>query len=130
MKQIGDKRFGAIGEKAAADYLQKNGYKILKKNYSVSVGEIDLIASRGEVIAFVEVKTRSAAPMVRGFYAVDTRKREHILRVASIYLSQHKTRLQPRFDIVEVEIDRRTMTVGQICHFEGAYTQTGDYGRF
>ncbi|MBQ5420399.1 MAG: YraN family protein, partial [Selenomonas sp.] len=49
---------GSQGEQAAADFLQQQGYKICARNFRVPVGEIDIIARQGEVLAFVEVKTR------------------------------------------------------------------------
>ena len=58
---------GAAGEKAACNYLKKNKYKILDKNYRKPFGEIDLIARRGETVSFIEVKTRrSIWSAVRG----------------------------------------------------------------
>lgn len=130
MRELTSKQFGAIGEKAAVVYLRKNGYKILNKNYTTKIGEIDIIASKGDVLAFVEVKSRSASPLVRGAFAVDTRKREHIMRVASLYLMSRKTDLQPRFDIIEVEIVRSEGKVVAVNHFKGAYEQKTPYARY
>lgn len=52
-------RLGKSGEEAVAEYLKKNGYKILSKNYRCKLGEIDLIARDGKNLVFIEVKTRS-----------------------------------------------------------------------
>lgn len=52
-------QIGNIGEEAAADYLCKEGYVILERNYRRSIGEIDIIANNKETLVFVEVKTRS-----------------------------------------------------------------------
>ena len=51
---------GKKGEEFAADFLQKNGYEILQKNYTFQKAEIDIIAQKGNILAVIEVKTRSS----------------------------------------------------------------------
>lgn len=125
-----NQRFGALGEKLAARYLKEQGYKILKKNYKNKLGEIDIIAVDKSEIVFVEVKTRSASPYLSGQYAVDKRKQFHIMRTASYYLSVTKCDLQPRFDIIEVEVERTTGQMTKINHIKNAFSQTENYARF
>lgn len=129
-KQLSNKEFGALGEKHAAEYLKHKGYKILEKNYKTAVGEIDIIAAKGRIIAFVEVKTRSADPFLSGMYAVDRRKQFHIIRTAAGYLEKKKTKLQPRFDVIEVEIDRASQKLLSVNHIKAAFSQTEPYARF
>ena len=132
MKSFSNQQFGALGEKLAVKHLKQHHYKILKKNYKNQLGEIDIIArdrDRGEIV-FIEVKTRSAAPFLGGRFAVDKRKQFHIMRTASVYLSVTKCPRQPRFDIIEVEIDRATGQMKSIEHYENAFCQTEDYARF
>lgn len=133
MKPTTNQSFGALGEKFAAEYLKEHHYKILKKNYKNKLGEIDLICvprdDRGEII-FVEVKTRSADPYLSGQYAVNKRKQFHILRTAAYYLESSRCQLQPRFDVIEVEIERFTGQLIHIEHYENAFSQTEDYARF
>jgi len=129
-KEFTNKEFGALGEKVAADYLKKNGYKILEKNYKTKLGEIDLIAGKGEIIAFVEVKTRSAKPYLSGMYAVDKRKQFHIMRTAAQYLAQKKCTLQPRCDVIEIELDRASGKLVSVNHIKAAFSQTESYARF
>ena len=134
MKALTDREFGALGEKLAAGHLKKKHYKILEKNYKISAGEIDIIACNKERLVFVEVKTRSADPYIRGMYAVDRRKQEHIFRTAAAYMRENKdkpqTKLQPRFDVIEIELDRETGKLVRLNHFENAFGQTGDYARY
>ena len=59
-KRIKIHEIGAAGESQAALFLQQKGFNILAKNYKTKLGEIDVIAQRGDVIAFVEVKTRTS----------------------------------------------------------------------
>ncbi len=125
-----NQRFGALGEKLAARYLKEQGYKILKKNYKNKLGEIDIIAVDTNEIVFVEVKTRSASPYLSGQYAVDKHKQFHIMRTASYYLSVTKCELQPRFDIIEVEVERVSGKMTKINHIKNAFSQTENYARF
>lgn len=127
---MNNQRFGAVGEKYAAEYLKKQRYKILKRNYRNKLGEIDIIARDGEEVVFVEVKTRSAAPYLSGQYAVDKRKQFRIMRAASHYLEGSRCTLQPRFDVIEVEIDRTTRRLKGVEHYKNAFSQTEDYARF
>ena len=125
-----NKEFGAIGEKCALRYLKKQGYKILDKNYKSKLGEIDIVARSGDTIVFAEVKTRPSHAVVAGMYAVDRRKQFHILRAAALYLQAHRIGLQPRFDVIEVELDRASGELLSVNHIEAAFAQTENYARF
>ena len=129
-KEYTNREFGALGEKLAVRYLKDKHYKILEKNYKCALGEVDIIARYGDFIVFAEVKTRSAEPFLSGVYAVDSRKREHIMRVASQYIREKKCALQPRFDIIAVEIDRSTGKPVKADHIENAFIQTGGYAKY
>lgn len=124
------RELGALGEKAAVKYLKKKKYKILEKNYKTKMGEIDIIARDGDFLVFIEVKSRSFDPLVSGSYAVDQKKRLHIFKTASFYIKQTKSALQPRFDILEIEIDRNNKKVISYNHYENAFIWEGDYARF
>lgn len=129
-KSYSHRQFGALGEKLAADYLKKSKYKILEKNYKTKLGEIDIIAQKDDTIVFVEVKSRSADPFLRGQYAVDKRKQFHIMRTAAYYLDEKKSSLQPRFDVIEVEVDRAAGKLVSVNHIKAAFSQTEPYARF
>lgn len=128
--EMTNKEFGALGERFAAEYLKKRGYKILEKNYKNMLGEIDIIARDGEEVVFIEVKTRSGSPYLSGMYSVDKRKQFHIMRTAALYMSAKKCKLQPRFDVVEVEAVRFEGVLKSINHIKAAFSQTGSYARF
>ena len=132
MKQLTNQQFGALGEKLAVKYLKECRYKILEKNYKTKLGEIDIIARDTEKkeIVFIEVKTRSSSPYLSGQFAVDRRKQFHIMRTASWYLEVKKCALQPRFDIIEVEVNRADGTLTNVNHIQNAFSQTEDYARF
>ena len=121
MNELTNRQRGALGEQYAVKYLKKQHYKILDKNYKCKLGEIDIIARDGGEIAFVEVKTRPDDPYVRGMYAVDRRKQEHIAETG--------TELQPRMDVIEVELGEDNRLVS-INHIKAAFIQSGDYARY
>lgn len=122
------KAVGGLGEKAAVVYLKKQKYKILDTNYSTKYGEIDIICCNKEHIVFVEVKTRKKDSLVKGVYAVDWCKQQHIIKNAYLYLETNKVNKQPRFDIIEVEYSCDDYSV--INHYIDAFTQGGEYAIF
>ena len=92
---------GARGEAAAAEFLQREqAFSIVARNLRE---EIDLVAREGEVLVFVEVKTRAAAALVSGFHSVNARKKGVLRRAATAYLRtlQHPP-VTFRLDVVEV----------------------------
>ena len=93
---------GAWGEEQAAAYLRRRGYRIEAARYRCRYGEIDLVASRGRFLAFVEVKLRKNAGHGLAREFVTPRKQQRLILAAQSYLQTHPTQLQPRFDVVEV----------------------------
>lgn len=94
---------GARGERLAARYLRRRGLAIVARNYRCRAGEIDLIALDGEVLVFVEVKTRSGERWGRPEEAVDRRKQRQMERVAEEFVRQHRLHDRAiRFDVVGI----------------------------
>lgn len=114
---------GAFGEKTAAFYLEKKGYTILRRNFRIKGGEIDIIAQKDGIIAFVEVKTRTPDFISSGAEAVTRRKKSLIIRTAQEYSFRNPHELQPRFDIVEIVADGRKI-VG-FNYIENAFDASG-----
>lgn len=103
------KILGRQGEDIAAGVLRKSGYKILARNFRVPVGELDLVAQDGEVIVFVEVKTRRGNRCGTPGQSVDWRKQQKLLRAAEWYLQQNRMDGEScRFDVMEVYIYSET----------------------
>jgi len=98
------REFGSVGEQLAADYLVKQGFSILERNYrSGRFGEVDIIAAEKEYICFVEVKTRTSDLFGTPAEAVGYAKRQKIRSLAWSYLKYRDMGEQNmRFDIVEV----------------------------
>lgn len=114
---------GKLGENAVTQYLEKNGYKIISRNYRIRGGEIDIIAEKNEFIAFVEVKTRKPDSLVSGFEAIDYRKQMLIIKAALNYLSKNPCSLQPRFDAAEViALDGKILDIN---YLKNAFDLTG-----
>ncbi|MDD6478199.1 MAG: YraN family protein [Oscillospiraceae bacterium] len=100
-------KLGALGEEMVAEYLRKNGYIVIKRNFKSRFGEIDIIAETKTEIIFVEVKTRTENSLVSGVEAVDFYKAERIRKTALGFLSRIKVDLAPRFDVAEVTVYNR-----------------------
>ncbi len=117
-----NKLTGAWGEALAAEYLRRKRYRIVAAGYRSRFGEIDLIAENRQYLVFVEVKLRSSAQFARAAEYVDRRKQDRLRVTASMYLSQNPTRLQPRFDVIEIYAPAGTQTARpEIHHMEDAF---------
>lgn len=113
---------GAWGEALAAEFLQKKHYSIVAAGYSCRFGEIDLIATDRKYLVFVEVKLRKSANFAKAMEYVDRRKQDKLRITASMYLSQNPTKLQPRFDVIEIYAPDATATLHpEIRHMEDAF---------
>lgn len=99
------KILGKKGEKQVAAYLKKHGFKLLKKNYCTPFGEADIVASDGDEIVFVEVKTRTSDAYGAPSEAVTRQKRERYYRIATFYGLQTGEEPNARFDVAEVFSD-------------------------
>lgn len=114
---------GALGERAAGNFLRGKGYRLVGANYNCRFGEIDLIAEKDGFLAFVEVKTRTEGTPYAPREAVGPVKQQRIIRAAMLYLSQHRQPLQPRFDVIEVILKKTDPhTTVHIEHIENAFT--------
>ena len=106
-KNFYKKLLGRIGENKAAEFLKKQGYKILETNYKNSLGEIDIIAKDGEYTVFAEVKTRTTESFGAPSEAVDFRKRRQYFKVAQFYAVKKGISGAPmRFDVIEIEKEK------------------------
>ena len=114
---------GKNGEKIAADYLLKKGYRIVSRNFRSKRGEIDLIATTGNYLVFVEVKEREANALVSPLEAVTSAKRARVIRAAQYYLMRYPSQLQPRFDVIAIE--HRLDGVYAVAHLENAFEGGG-----
>lgn len=112
-------QLGKAGEEAAANYLTSKGFVILERNWRYGRAELDIIALDVETMVFVEVKTRSDDVFERPENAVNTRKRNLLIKAAIGYLHKSRHEKAIRFDIVSVIL--RGGGMNQIDHFKDAF---------
>lgn len=113
---------GVWGEREAERFLVARGYRILGRRFRVTLrDEVDLVARDGEILVFVEVKTRKTEAYGRPLSAVDRKKRHVISRAAVRYLGRLRKPVNFRFDVVEV-IGSRDEGNPVIRHIQSAFT--------
>jgi putative endonuclease len=101
-------RYGRRGERMAARYLLRLGYRIAARNYRAAGGEIDLVAVDDGTVVFVEVKRRSGAGAGAPEESVDDRKQERIRRAAEAFAQHFKVGDHPmRFDVIAISDEGR-----------------------
>lgn len=117
-----NKLTGRWGEALAAAYLEKKKYQLVACNYTCRYGEIDLIVQNKRYLVFVEVKLRKSDAFAKASDFVDLHKQDRIRTTAELWLSQHETALQPRFDVVEIYAPQGMETKHpEIHHLEDAF---------
>lgn len=111
---LNSQKVGLLGEIYAARYLRDLNYRILSANYKSKTGEIDIIATDGSFLCFVEVKTRQVGTMLPPSSAVDYEKQKNIKSTAYFYKQITKNSLPDRFDIIEIVMQGEQYTVNHI----------------
>lgn len=110
--------FGKEGEELALRYLHANGYQVLERNYRYQHAEIDLIAQKGKLIVFVEVKARSSTAFGNPEEFVSFTKVRLLKRVAEHYIFARDWQHDVRFDIIAIV---RTGGEMKVKHIEDAF---------
>ena len=112
---------GKLGEDFTADYLIKNGYDIITRNYRKPCGEIDIVASKGDILVFVEVKTRKSNLFGEPSEYVDHKKQERVKKAAMVYADVENTDM--RFDVIEVFYEEKNgeLFLVKVNHIENAF---------
>lgn len=95
---------GRLGEATAAAYLEAEGWTILARNWRCPAGELDIVALRGEDLAFVEVKTVDAYGPESASRLLGPSKRRHIVESSKYFLALKReyNRMRPRYDVILV----------------------------
>lgn len=109
---------GKQGEEEAARYLQSEGYEIMARNFRYQHAEIDLIAKKGKLMVFAEVKTRTNLSYGNPEEFVSYTKAKLVMKAAEHYIFTHNWLFDVRFDIVAVSISGSAM---QVKHVEDAF---------
>jgi putative endonuclease len=97
---------GDFGEDTVCNYLKKNLYEIVARNFRKKSGEIDIIAIKNQIISFIEVKTRKFGSLTDGVSAVTKEKQRRIVKTAGIFLTENPCYYNKtmRFDVADVII--------------------------
>lgn len=123
------KKLGDLGERIAIDYLKKKGYQILAQNYvpkfaDLNKAEIDIVAKKEGVIAFIEVKTLSGNSPFLPQDKVDYAKQKKIIKAAKFYLSEKKLAELPwQIDVVSLKINSDSQKA-KIWHLKNAVSES------
>ena len=135
MAETAKQILGRLGEDIAADYLEKNGYRIVRRNQRFGKNELDIVCEDDDYIVFVEVKTRTCLYPESSEYgipsrAVDEDKRRNTVKAARDYMAQNYINKQPRIDVIEVYIyeqggEFKTPTVLKVNHIRNAFDARG-----
>ena len=123
-KSIGDK-----GEKIAARFLKKKGFRIIDRNKHQSKNELDIVALNKQSVLFVEVKTRtvtenSISVLGSAASAVNAKKQERTIAAARDYIFESPKSIKDReirFDVIEVYLDNINFKLKAINHIENAF---------
>jgi putative endonuclease len=120
------REIGDIGENAVAAFLEKNGYEIMARNFTVRGGEIDIIARKNGRLAFVEVKSRDEHAVVSAEKAVTPAKRRFLIKTAEIYYRGYKQKYGEaicRFDVAAVVMENKK--VKHVRYYVAAFDVSG-----
>ena len=134
VREYTKQEIGRRGERVAARYLRRAGYRLVARNTHFGKNELDLVVKDKQYIVFVEVKARSFAgesvSVTRPADAVDRDKRLRTVTAAKAFLKENKLTLIPRFDVVEVYLDRaRHLKPIKVNHIPDAFGASGDIRR-
>ncbi len=134
LKVLTEKRkLGNLGENEASKFLKKKGYKILHRNFSCELGEIDIIAINKSTVVFAEVKTRSGGRTdafgMRPSSSVTPEKQRRIIAVSREFKSEKTYGKRQRFDVIEVYTEKTDNgeRVTRIEHIENAFDLNSAY---
>jgi putative endonuclease len=109
---------GKLGEELAVDFLQKNGYEILETNWVFQKAEIDIIAQKENVLAVVEVKTRSTIDFGLPQDFVKPKKIQLLVKAVNEYVISNDLDVEIRFDIIAISKEGKEYTIE---HIEDAF---------
>jgi putative endonuclease len=112
------RRIGPAGEERAARYLEKEGYRVLARNYRTPRGEIDIVAQNEERVVFVEVKNWRALDALALEQAIDGRKQNRIRRASQVFLMDHPELRRRR---VSYDVLLFCAPTGPPRHYENAF---------
>ncbi|OGL41716.1 MAG: YraN family protein [Candidatus Schekmanbacteria bacterium RBG_16_38_11] len=119
------REFGNKGEDLACKFLEKNGYKIIERNYRNRTGEIDIIARDKDDMVFIEIKTKLSKDFAQPELSVNPSKQKKIVKTALVYLMEKNiNKTGCRFDVVGITGEKENTKIELI---KNAFTTDGRY---
>jgi putative endonuclease len=109
---------GKQGEQFAVDFLQNNGYEILETNWVYQKAEVDIIAKKENILAIVEVKTRSSIAFGLPQDFVKPKKVKLLVKAVDAYIQNNNLDLEVRFDIIAIHKNGTNLSIE---HLEDAF---------
>jgi putative endonuclease len=104
---VGKRAVGFSAERIASRYLGKHGVTVVERNFQCRLGEIDIVATDGQCLAFIEVRYRGPGSYSRAAPTVDRAKQSRLIRTAAMYLARNQSRANQavRFDVVAIDAE-------------------------
>jgi putative endonuclease len=109
---------GKKGEQLAVDYLQTQGYTIVKRNYRFEKAEVDIIAQKQDILAIIEVKTRSTIDFGNPQDFVKPKQIQRLVKAVNEYVTVNDLDVEVRFDIIAIV---KTGKDFDVEHIENAF---------
>ena len=109
---------GKKGEDLAVDFLIKNKYEILKRNYRFEKAEVDIIAQKDNTLVAVEVKTRTTRDFGNPEEFLKPKQIQNLVKAVDEYVTENNIDLEIRFDVIAIILDKNNM---EIEHIEDAF---------
>ena len=109
---------GKKGEQLAVDFLLKKGYDIVERNYRFDKAEVDIIAQQKDILAIVEVKTRSTTDFGNPQDFVKPKQIKNLVKAVDEYVTENGLDVEVRFDIIAIVKQKNTF---EIEHLEDAF---------
>ena len=109
---------GKKGEQLAVDFLLKNGYNIIERNYRFQKAEVDIIAQKKDILAIIEVKTRSTTDFGNPQDFVKPKQIQRLVKAVDEYVTVNDLDVEVRFDIVAIVKEKKDFNIE---HLENAF---------
>ena len=111
---------GKKGEQLAVDFLLTNGYEIIERNYRFDKAEVDIIAQKGNILAIIEVKTRSTIDFGNPQDFVKPKQIQRLVKAVDEYVTTNNLNVEVRFDIIAIVKERKSFNIE---HLKNAFGQ-------
>lgn len=119
--KIRHRELGKYGEDIATQYLARRGYRIIARNVRTYVGEIDIVAKEGDMLVFVETKTRKSLGFGPPYLAITQRKKKKLIQCSLCYIKMKNIKNPHwRIDVISIELDKKKVHIKKIEHFKDA----------